>query len=70
MEIVLSDSSAHQIKYHIYRSGFFCLSVPFTMLCVAELSVATGVGGCGWTIYAGVVHMEVVFWKFSNSPPN
>ena len=40
------------------------------MLCVAKLSVATTVGGCGWPVSDRAVHMEVNFGKFSNSPPN
>ena len=34
------------------------------------LSVDTGVGGCGWTISARSVHMDVFVWKFSNDPSN
>ena len=34
------------------------------------LSVATGVGGCGWPIYTMTVRMDIYFWYFSNNPPN
>ena len=45
-------------------------SVPLTMLFAAVLSIAAGVGGCGWPIYARSVIADVTFWKFSNDPPN
>ena len=48
----------------------FCFSVPLTMLFAAVLSVATGVGGCGWPISARAVLMDVAFCNFSNNPPN
>ena len=48
----------------------FCLDVTFTMLFAAVLSVATGVGGCGWTISAMDVRMDVALWNFSNNPTN
>ena len=50
--------------------NIFCFAVPFTMLFVAVLSVAAGVGGCEWPIYDREVCMDVAFWKFSNNPPN
>ena len=34
------------------------------------LSVATGIGGCGWIVYTRSVRMDVAFWKFSNNIPN
>ena len=34
------------------------------------LLVATGVGGCGWTISPMDICMNVAFWKFSKHPPN
>ena len=37
---------------------FFARSVD------AVLSVATGVGGCEWPIYAKAVHMDVYFRQF------
>ena len=40
------------------------------MIFSAVFSVATRVGGCGWTIYARLFRMGVAFWKFSNNPPN
>ena len=40
------------------------------MLFAAVLSVANGVGGCWWPIYAGAVLMDVTFWQFLNNPPN
>ena len=45
----------------------FCFDVTLTMLFVAVFYVTTSVGGCGWTIF---VLMDIVFWKFSNHPPN
>ena len=42
----------------------FCFAVPLTMLFAAVLSIATGVGGCGWPIYARYVLIEVAFWHF------
>ena len=48
----------------------FCFSVPFMIPFAAVLSVATGVGGCGWPISARAVRMSVAFCKFSESPPN
>ena len=49
---------------------FFCFPVPLMMLFAAELSVSTGVGGCGCPIYARAVLVDVAFWKFSNDLPN
>ena len=40
------------------------------MLFAAVLSVATGVGGYGWTISDRAVHVDIDFWKFSNNSPN
>ena len=40
------------------------------MLFDGMLSVATGVGSFRCTIYARAVHMDVAFWKFSNTPTN
>ena len=40
------------------------------MLFATVLYVATYLGGCGWTIYAITVRMDVSFWKFSKNPPN
>ena len=48
----------------------FCLDVPFMILFYTVLYVATGVGGCGWTIYDMVVRMDVAYQKFSNNHPN
>ena len=48
----------------------FCFAVPLTMRFASALTVATGVGGCGWTIYTRAVIVYVTLWKFSNSPPN
>ena len=68
--MVFSDSVSNPIKFHVYCSRYFCFSIPLTMVFVAVLFVATGVGGCWWPIYAKVVLMDVHFWKFSNRPPN
>ena len=40
------------------------------MLFVTVLSVATGSGGCGWSISDSLVRMDVAFCQFSNHPPN
>ena len=48
----------------------FCFFIPFTMLFVNVFSVATGVGGCEWPISARASRMDVVFWNFSDNPPN
>ena len=48
----------------------FYFAVPLTILFAAVLSVATGVGGCYFPIFAKSVRMKVAFWKFSNRPPN
>ena len=42
--------------------GLFCLAVPFTMIFYSVLSVAAGVGGCGWPISAREVCMYVAYW--------
>ena len=41
----------------------FCFPIPFTMLFAAVLFVATGVGGCEWTISDREVFMDFTFWK-------
>ena len=38
------------------------------MLFAAVFSVATVVCGCGWTISASSVRMDVYFWNFSINP--
>ena len=48
----------------------FCFAVPLTMLFVAVLSVANGVGGCRWPISARDALIEVFFLQFSNNPPS
>ena len=48
----------------------FCFDVPFTILFVAVLSVATGFGSCWWNISSRAVLMDVAFWQFSNNHPN
>ena len=48
----------------------FCSVIPFMMLFVYILSVATGFDGCGWPIYAREVFMDVSFWQFSSNPHN
>ena len=40
------------------------------MLFASVFSVTTGVGGCEWPISDGAVCMDIVFWQFSNNPPN
>ena len=40
------------------------------MIFTIELYVATGVGGCGWSITAMVVRIEMVFLKISNINPS
>ena len=44
--------------------------IPFTILFADVLSVATSVGGCGWSISAMAIRIDVAFWYFSNNPPN
>ena len=48
----------------------FLFSVPLTILFSAALSVATGIGGCWWPIYAKTVIMDINYWQFSYNPPN
>ena len=48
----------------------FCFAVPLEILPATVLYVATGTFGCGWTIYARDVLMDVTFWQFSNNLPN
>ena len=48
----------------------FCFSVPLEILFAAVLSVATGVGGCWWSISARAVLMDIAFWRFSANAPN
>ena len=55
VEMILSYSVLYPIKYHIYCSGYFCFSVPFTMIFDGVLSVDTGVGGCEFPISYGAV---------------
>ena len=43
----------------------FLFFSSITMLFVAVLSVATGVGGCEWPIASRPVCMEVYLWKLS-----
>ena len=70
VKMVLSDSVSDPIKYDVYCSRCFCFAVPLTMLFASVLSVATGVGGCWWTISARAVLVEVDFWQFSNNLPS
>ena len=48
----------------------YCFAVLLTMLLAAVFSVATGVGGCWWTISARAILIEFAFRKFSNNPPS
>ena len=48
----------------------FCFDVPLTMMFDSVFSVSTSVGGCGWTVSAWDVLMDVTFWQFSNIPLN
>ena len=68
--MVLSNYVSVPIEYHINSSGFFCFAFPFTMLFNAVLAVTTGVGGCGWPIYAREVLVDVLFRQFTTNPPN
>ena len=47
-----------------------CGVVPSTIMFAAVLSVATGVGGCGWPISVRSILMDVALLQFSNNPPN
>ena len=40
------------------------------MLFATVLSIAIGVGGCGWPIYSRSVLVDVAFWQFSNNHPD
>ena len=46
------------------------LDVPSTILFAALLSVSTIVGGCGWSVSARLVQMDVSSWQVSKDPPN
>ena len=69
--MILSYYVSVAIKYHVYCSRFFiCFSVPLTILFEAVLSVATGVGGCGWPNFDRAALMDVAFWQFINNFPD
>ena len=53
-----------------FALNIFCFAVPLTIMFAAALSVAIGVGGCGWAVYDRAVLIDIAFWKFSNNPPN
>ena len=57
-------------KSHIYFSGYVFFDVPFMMLFDDVLSVVGGFCGYRWPISYREVQMNVVFWQFSNNPPN
>ena len=44
--------------------------VLLTMLFAAVFSIATGVSGYGWPIYAMAFLVDVAFWQFSNNTRN
>ena len=69
VEIILSYSVSDPIKYHVYCFGFFFLFYSRFMF-AGVFSVAAGVGGCEWLVSAREVCIDVVFWEFSNNPPN
>ena len=48
----------------------FVFDIPLTIIFAAVFSIATGFVDCWWPISARAVLMDVVFWKFSNNPPN
>ena len=48
----------------------FFFAIPLTILFAAIFSVATGVGGSWWTIFARSIIMAIAFLKFSDDPPN
>ena len=68
--MILSYYVSDPIKHHVYFSGYFCFTIPLTMLFAAVLFFATGACGCGWTVSDRVVFMDVTFWQLSNNPPN
>ena len=70
VEMILLYSISDPIKFHVYCSGYFCFAIPLTMLFETVFSVATGVGGCEWPVYARSILIDFHFWKFSNNPPN
>ena len=61
METVLSYSVSNPIKSHVYCSDFFCFAVTLKVLFATVLSVATGVGGCGFPISARDILMDFAF---------
>ena len=71
MEIIFSYYVACSIKCHVYFSGYFCFSVPFTLIFAEVMPVPTGVGGYGWPVSSRlVVRMDAAFWQFSKNTPN
>ena len=48
----------------------FNFFVPLKMLLAAVLSIFAGIGGCWWNVSARADLMAVVFWQFSDHPPN
>ena len=66
--MILSHSASDPITFHVYCCGFF--PVPLVIMFAVVLSIATSVGGCWRPISDWELHMDVVFWKFSNNPTN
>ena len=70
VEVFLYDSIAHPINLIYIALDDLGLDIPCTILFAAELSVSTGVVGCGCPISTRSVLIEFSFWKFSDNPPN
>ena len=70
VEIILSYSVPNPINIMSIALDFFCFSVPFIMMFFSVLSIAAGVGGFEWPIYAIAVCTDVTFLQFSNNYPN
>ena len=69
MKINLSDSVSDPIISQVYCSRFL-FSLPLKILFSYALSVDAGVVGFWCPISNKAVRVEVVFWQFSNKPPN
>ena len=58
VELFLSDAILNPIKTHVHCFGPFCCIVEFMMPSLVELSILTGVGGCGCPISSSVMLRE------------
>jgi hypothetical protein len=69
VKLVLLDSVTYPANLMSIAHDHCCLMLSFAMPHAVELSVCTGVGGCGYPISSRVVHKMVAFLVFSNSAP-